>query len=187
MAHYKNLYLRMYVFLCILYVSCTQINKETETLANQIKITSPNLENLKVLISSSDTILLVSHDKTYGPIFDKNNLDTVVLAQPIVLNNTINRKLIHESRIIKGDSLKKLIAIITRPINGDPISVATCFDPHHAFILIHNQQKSFIDLCFTCGGAATSDDIIFSFKDCDKNKWDELYNFIKNQGIKYML
>ena len=168
-------------------MSCTQINNESETLANQVKITTSNLEDLKVILSSSDTILLVSHDKTYGPIFEKDKSDTVLLAQPIVLNNTINRKLIHESRIIKGDSLRKLIAIITRPIDGDPISVATCFDPHHAFILIHNKQKSFIDLCFTCGGAATSNDIIFSFSDCDKRKWDELYNFIKNQGIKYML
>lgn len=146
------------------------------------KIDSTNEERRKRLelqLRHADTILLVSHEQTYGPIFNKKNKSSTE-AKRIVEDGIINKKAIHKTRLIEGQEKEKLISILTAEVKGPPIALASCFDPHHALILISKKSISYIEFCFSCGGVST-DKLEISSGDFDMEKWDRVFNYIDNK------
>ena len=127
----------------------------------------------------ADTIFIVTHEQTYGPILNKKT-NKYEEAERLVINNTINQKVIQETKLIEGEDKKLLIDILTEEIKGSPISLATCFEPQHAILLVKNKNISYLEICFTCGGVATGD-LNISSADFDDQKWDKLYKFINSR------
>jgi hypothetical protein len=152
---------------------------QTET-SQKIKSTNEDRQNrLELQLRNAHTILLVSHEQTYGPIFNKKD-NGYIEAKSIVEDGIINKKVILESRLIAGQEKEKLISILTEKVEGSPIALATCFDPHHALIFTNKKDISYIEFCFACGGVST-DKLEISSDDFDKEKWNKIYTYINNK------
>ena len=161
------------VLICV--TSC--VPKNSEKGSEELKRPSEKkVSSLKAQLESADTILLVTHEQTYGPVLNKKT-KKYEEAKRLVLNNTINQKVIQEIKLIEGADRDLLSSILTQEIKGSPIILATCFEPHHAIILIKKKSVSYLEICFSCGGVST-DELDISSADFDNDKWDRLYKFI---------
>lgn len=124
-------------------------------------------------IRSADTVLIISHQPTYGiGIIDEKTGKNIPLPK-LVVNNQPNRTIIYEERIITDTALLRLTQILIRPFEDTEIERGMCFIPHHAILIIKNNNTSFIDICFGCLGIATSPNIKITADDFDKRKWSE--------------
>lgn len=152
---------------------------QAESLQNTDTTNDKRFKKLKMQLQGSDSILLVSHEQTYGPIFNKKG-DSYEEAKKIVENGVINKKVIQETLLIKDQDKENLIKILTQEVKGVPIDLARCFDPHHALIVISKGQIGYIEFCFTCGGVS-ADKVDISSYDFDKEKWDKIYKYIDSK------
>ena len=152
---------------------------QSESSQNSDTTSSNRFKKLKLQLENSDSILLVGHEQTYGPIFNKKD-DSYVEAKRIVENGVINKRAIRTTSLIKDQDKEILINILTQQIKGEPIDLATCFDPHHALIVISKGQIAYIEFCFTCGGVS-ADKVDISSDDFDKEKWDKIYKYIDSK------
>ena len=174
------------LFLPTCFIGCNSMrNKDSDSkpqVESSLKV-DPTSENrfkaLKLQLQGSDSILLVSHEQTYGPIFNKRN-DSYVEAKRIVENDVINKKAIHTTSLIKDRDKESLINILTQKLKGEPIDLAHCFDPHHAIIVISKGRIGYIEFCFSCGGVS-GDKVDISSTDFDKEKWDKIYKYIDSK------
>jgi hypothetical protein len=167
-------------------VSCHSIQERTvdkksqaASLQNADTTNDNRFNKLKMQLQDSDSILLLGHEKTYGPIINKKD-DSYKEAKKIVENGVINNKVIKETLLIKDQDKENLINILTQEVKGEQIVLATCFDPHHALIVISKGQIGYIEFCFTCGGVS-ADKVDISSGDFDKEKWDKIYKYIDSK------
>jgi hypothetical protein len=181
----KNLF--KLIVLLLLYFNFIGCNYDSKKTINNNTLKSENLQKadstnsnrfkkFELQLQSADSILLVSHEQTYGPVFSKKD-SSYKEANRIVEDGILNKKVINKTILIDGNEKKTLINILTQKIKGEPIDLAACFDPHHALIVISAKDISYIEFCFICGGVAT-DKIEISSADFDKEKWNRVYNYI---------
>ena len=85
---------------------------------------------------------------------------------------------------IKVDTNKnKFIEILTKSPKNENSNKISCDLPQHSIIIYKNGKQSFIDICFMCKKIHVSQDIDFSEKDFDDEKWNQLKVFFQNAGI----
>ncbi|MES2774249.1 MAG: hypothetical protein V4722_08700 [Bacteroidota bacterium] len=154
------------------------------------------LIELVAKLQNADKVLLVSHDyrsPMVPPKPDDDDASPGKAPSPpksynIVVNGQPNKDIIHETINLNPDAISNLSSILSKPPGNSIQDRARCFEPHHAIMMEKGGTiTSYLDICFTCHGMRSSADIPFSAEDFDKPKWDALYDFIKQQGIKYEL
>jgi hypothetical protein len=151
-----------------------QTEVQSSTIADSTTVI--RYQHLAQLLQNADSILLVSHEQTYGQIFNKKN-DSYTETERLVENGMLNRKLINKTVVIEGKEKDSLISILTQPVIGEQIDQARCFDPRHAIIVISKKDVAYLEICFACTGVST-DKLDISTADFDKAKWDAMYRFI---------
>lgn len=174
------------ILFSVYFIGCNSIQEKAvdkkstaESPQNSDTTNSNRFKKLKLQLEDSDSILLVGHEQTFGPIFNKKD-DSYIEAKRIVENGVLNEKVIYASSLIKDRDKGALINILTQQVIGEPIDLAKCFDPHHALIVISKGEIGYIEFCFTCGGVS-SDKLDISSDDFDKEKWDKIYKFFVNR------
>lgn len=140
---------------------------------------------LKTKLLTADSVVIVSHEhslkieavdgKSYSP------------WQPLVKNGKPNPKVIHERKRLEDTAVQRLGEILMQTLKNSKIEMARCFMPHHAVFLFSKGKLSFIDICFDCFRLAASRNIRISESDFDYQKWNNLYTFFVQSGLKYQL
>ncbi len=157
----------------------TDSNSEATSSQTLDPINNELYKKLKLQLQDADSILLVSHEQTYGPVYNKKGRIHDE-AKKLVENNIINKAVIKKTILIEGKEKEALINILTQAVKGEKIESAKCFDPHHAFIVISKKDIAYIECCFDCGGVST-DKLDISSSDFDNEKWDKLYTYINSK------
>ena len=138
-------------------------------------------------ILTADTVLLVSHNMTYQKIVEDKPGGKTRDSPPIVINQKINWKIIHESVVLTDSLKRRVINILTRPIiNGDRNQMM-CFMPHHSILLITKGKTYFIEICFACQRLVASKEIGISDIGYRDKMWPELEKLFSSVGIKYQI
>ncbi len=129
-------------------------------------------------ITTSDSVILVSHLATYAPEKDKS----FRLVEKGKVNNEI---IIEQYRLKKSEIDSLAVILITR--NTDSILVdIQCFIPHHGILIFEKGKCSFFDICFGCRHFVTSKDIKLSDELCEKT-WNDLEFFFRNRNLSYKM
>lgn len=127
----------------------------------------------------ADTVLLVGHLGLLGD-FPKPD-DTLPL---IVTSGKLNYPIIKKQKISTKTEIDTLLSILSKP-DGEYLGLAKCgWNPHHSIVLIKNGHYSYIDMCFSCQQFGTSDDLKY-FHHFSGEKWNELEDFFKDNGVRY--
>ena len=130
--------------------------------------------------------LLISHILTAG------STDLVVdsagkeVSPKLMVKGKLNRQILTEEQIIKGNDLDALLGILSRPNQDSIINQGGCFIPRQSIILIKNHSTSFIDICFHCDSYRTSKDLK-NIPVFDNKRWTELEAYFRKHGLKYQL
>jgi hypothetical protein len=162
-------------------------DKKENGLIDSIAVKTNNLTELRKRLADADTVLLVSHENTTEPVYNKKTGKSSE-APELMINGFPNSKVMREEKLIQREVLTTLSEILTSPPNIDSISPqAKCFSPHHAIFIIKEGHYSYLDICFSCNSLAVSNDLSVSHDDFDNKKWKALYDFVKGLGIKYEL
>lgn len=140
-------------------------------------------QNLRKVLLNADTVLIVSHDNTGITLRDETGRD---ITPKLFINGKLNYGILHEQKIIKDSMRKKLLGILLLKNKNNKIVMNKCYMPQHAILIIKNHKVSFIDICFGCLKYEVSDDLSFFMDPFDINKWNELYQFFKQNGLKAM-
>ena len=185
----KQIYLIRRLFLCFL----------LSTLLANISYGQTN-ENIKLLrqkIKTADSIIIISHEVTaeYGarmaPDWDirdtSMNLKKWYKLHPLPLKfferGKLNKKIIVESLLLVDSNKNVLSKILLRQVLIKSLTYAKCDEPRHTIIIYKNSKQTFIDICFGCRRTHTSKDIDFSEFYLDEQKWNDLENFFKANGL----
>lgn len=109
-----------------------------------------SISHIKSMITSADTILLVSHQQTDG--FRIVNKKTGKKSEPkkVVFNSRPNTKIITQSQILPDTARQTLLKIITKQNTDRVVETCNSFVPFHAVLIIKGGKTSFIDIDFGC-------------------------------------
>ncbi len=142
-------------------------------------------ELVKNKIQQADSILLVSHEDTQGITLVDDSGKEISLPN-LIIGHKPNYKIFKERLLINNQEKDTLIKILQRPFNDSEVEVGKCFMPHHTIFIFKNGKTSYIDICFTCLGFETSDDLkrLYAF---DRQKWTELEEYFVKLDFKYKL
>lgn len=163
------------VFFIQLALLMSQLN-----LVGQIKTST-----VRAAILSADTVLIVSHNLTYGDVIQEGS--EPIPPPLIVENERPNSKIIHETVILTDSLRNRLIKILTESNKSGRIEMAGCFMPHHAVLLTKNGKTSFIEICFGCRRIFASDDIGTDDIQYAQKMWVDLERFFSANGIHYQI
>jgi hypothetical protein len=169
----------------VLLVACTRPGEENHR--EEIKNVQVPEGQFTRLFAEADSVLLVSHELTAGVTIVDEQTGQESLPEPIVVENRLNRKIVRESALLKGENIAQLGALLDRPFADRQITVARCFLPHHAIIVVNKGKASYLDICFDCRRVESSPDIQIDDGDFDTRKWKELLAFFQRQGLQYEL
>jgi hypothetical protein len=147
-------------------------------------ISQNNESWVSLKFKNADSVLLVSHQDTEGIVIVDDAGNRIPLPK-LIIKGKPNCKIIKERQIISGKQLDELIQILNRPIKSE-IDVGKCYMPHHSIFLFKNGKLSYIDLCFSCRGFETSDDLK-KVDHFDERQWEELEKLFVRLGFKYKL
>jgi hypothetical protein len=140
---------------------------------------------LKSKLLNADSVFILSHDDTAGII--ENPDGSAGPAPPLILDERLNRAVIHESLLLTRKELLNLSIILNAPVVEYQEQVAGCFMPHHSVLMISKGKYWYIEICFHCGRVRASQGIDFSDQDMDQAKWKKLKEFFIGSGFKYEL
>lgn len=115
-----------------------------------------------------------------------DEFQTKVIEPEIITGDKINHKIIKEQKVITGNDINILISILSVPKKEGDSYGASCFDPHHAIFIIRKDKISYIDLCFHCTGAATSEDLT-DIRPLGDSKFVQLLAFFRRLKLDYKL
>lgn len=151
--------------------------------------TTQNSKVLQQKIQSADSVVLISHEITFGYAVtpEKEMGDTTTSKEIPVpaffINGKLNSAIINE-RILLNDPAKiALTKILLRPVLKEKRTPSTFDQPRHSIIIYKSKEQSYIDICFGCGKIHTSNDIDFSEFYMDEEKWTRLEHFFKTNGL----
>lgn len=142
---------------------------------------------VKQAILSADTVLLVSHNLTQQKIIKDKVGGGIIKSPSIVVRHRPNKKIIHETILLKDNLKEQLIKILIQPNIDTEIKSMKCFLPHHAILLIKNGKTSYIEICFACQNLIASKGIGISDINYPKAMWTQLETFFLSLGIKYQI
>lgn len=149
--------------------------------------TNQNIKLLQQKIQLADSVLLISHEITFGfavtedkPIGDKSK---ELPAPKYFIKGKLNGRIINEQALLTDTAKLTLTKILVRQVLKKKWTPSTCDQPRHSIIVYKNNKQSYIDICFGCRRVHTSKDIDFSEFYMDEKKWEQLKNFFKNNGL----
>jgi hypothetical protein len=143
-------------------------------------------QHLKALadkVLTADSVVMISHRTTAGPVYDEKTGKTVN-APPLIISGKLNNSIVLESKKIDQATKAKLATLLMKKRKSGPIEMAKCYIPHHSIVIYRKGVISFVEVCFGCMGLRTSKDIRLSESDFDEKKWDELKAFFARLGFK---
>jgi hypothetical protein len=135
------------------------------------------LSRLKAIFQTADSVLVVSHLATAGIEILDEKTGTYTDPQPLVQDNKLNESIIKKSIRVQQPQLDSLIALLSQPNPTTRTLGSRCFIPHHAIILYHTGNISYIDICFGCYGLRTTLLEKEAIENLDSVKWLALERF----------
>src|SRR5687768_15096159 len=105
-------FLTILSFYCFLILSCKHNPKKRTPISQHVTedaISQPvlgDLNKLRTQLINADTIMVVSHEQTTGPVYDKKK-SRWHDAPDLIVDGRVNESLIHERRIVKGKQLEE--------------------------------------------------------------------------------
>lgn len=135
-------------------------------------------------IKRADSVVLLSH-------LDSNQEE----FYPVIINNSINFKIIKEKQYLGNIAKKELIKIINtakyKPPRGKfgEIKTTGCYMPHHSVLIYINKEIFHWEICFGCKGMGsnTHDYYREMGEQFDDKKYTLFQTFFKKHGLKYEL
>lgn len=142
-------------------------------------------EKITSALLSADSVFIVSHEDTGG--FTENNDGSAAPLPPLILANKLNQSIIHESLLLRRESVNELYKILA--IERDRYSEfsANCFNPHHSIVIVSRGHYSCIEICFRCRRVKAPADLNFYETDMGDRKWKKLIHFFKGNNFNYEL
>jgi hypothetical protein len=143
-----------------------------------------SISELKSMMLSADTILLVSHEQADGVVIFNEKNGKKLEPKKVVVNGRPNAGIITKSVILSDTARQTLIQLITRQNTDKTIETCNCFIPFHSVLLIKGGKTSFVDICFGCNTfviatkKSSTEPIYFG-----KDNMKELEIFFKDNGI----
>jgi hypothetical protein len=139
---------------------------------------------IKSMITSADTIFLVSHEQTDGIIIVNEKTGKKSEPKKVVFNGRPNRKVITQSVILPDTARQTLLKIMTKQSTDKTVESCNSFVPFHSLLLIKDGKTSLIDISFGCNTFVmvtkklSTTPIYFG-----KDNMRQLELFFKNNGI----
>jgi hypothetical protein len=142
-----------------------------------------NIPDLKSMIISADTILLVSHEQTDYIIVDEKTGKESEPAK-VMINGRPNKKVITESVILSESARQTLLKLFDRKNADRTIETCNSFVPLHSILLLKEGKGCFVDISFGCNNFVvvtknSSTNPIYFGKENTRN----LEIFFKRNGI----
>jgi len=138
------------------------------------------------VFQNAENVILTSH---YGydviGIVNKKTQKATVLP-PLIINGTINKKILKERKILNKKEIQQLIAILSKNKSALPEGCKCIPDPHHTIYIISKSKISYIDLAFDLKSISTSNDFV-GLKNFGELEWEELRKFFILHGFKQYL
>lgn len=132
---------------------------------------------------AADSVLLVSHLTTYGPVVNETNGSH---SYRLVEKNKVNYKIIKEQYLLDAKEVDSIAKTIITPNRDSIIEKIKCFMPHHGILMFKKGKCSYFDICFGCRRFVTSKDIKLS-DELDDETWNALKSFFVNRNLTYEL
>jgi len=133
---------------------------------------------------SADTVYLVRHEPTGGiGLVDKETGKKLPLS-PLLVKGKPNYSIWRQSKILQDTALRRLAKILSRPYRSKSHVVETCNCipmPLHTIFIVKGGKTSFITVAFFGLGIKSSKNVPLEY--FDERKWNELDDFITQQGI----
>jgi hypothetical protein len=136
------------------------------------------------LLETADSVLITSHEVTYGPQPIDPETGEADETPLVVVNNQLNEKIIKEKAWLTRHQIIELRKIV-RQAPKKRTEVNFCLEPHHAILAFHQGKISYLDLCFSCNNFISCPNIDVNTKNL--LRWNTLEAFFKKQGFTYKL
>ena len=128
------------VIIILFFFLCTCFNSNAQ-----------DISDLKKLISTADSIYLVSHVQTdCVKIVDDNGKQIDPEKYKIAYHGKLNLNVIEKMQRLLDNEKAKLIAIIMATNHDTIIETCNCFIPFHSIVVYNHGKVSYMDICFAC-------------------------------------
>gem|GEM_PF-6835986 len=138
-------------------------------------------------IRQADSIIAFSHFDRVAIIEDNGDSRYVPIFLP---NGYLNPKVISERKKISKDRFLTLSVRFNNviPVKKGEIVIIDqpgCYMPHHTLYIYKDGKRSWIDMCFICGGYTCSGDLDYSDLDLNYKYTEPFASFFKAEGFHY--
>lgn len=141
-------------------------------------------------IRQADSIIAFSHWDAVFMIGENGAEDRAI---PTFLpGDYLNPEMITERKKIAKDrflTLSVRFNNVIRVKKGGSVVIDElgCYMPHHTLYIYKDGKRSWIDMCFTCGGYTSSGDLDYSDFSLNHNYTEPFITFFKAEGFQYWL
>jgi len=144
------------------------------------------------LMQTADSVVLISHIVTKEHALKDEGLangqNVPKEHPPFLINNQINPFIIKERAKLAKAEVHELGRLFRLPVKKSNIGyLSLCFAPRNSILIYKEGRLSYIDLCFTCRGIATSEDLELNEHYFNESKWVKLRNYFQTKGIRFGL